>query len=136
MSVINGGGTVSVTSGDKTYDLPRLTLSDIETIRNTIISGLRAHAEDIANGQKLPAMDRAVMVRDGTPAYVTRAHLVNYLDTDAGARQAVLLGMKRAGIAAAEYADFLNNLYFDVANNAAFQLVFGPPQSTAPVAST
>lgn len=123
MSDIHGGGTYPLTIEGRSYDLPQLSLGDLESLRNTLQTGLRAHVESIAVG--LSGYERALLLRDGVPAYITRQFLRQFIFSPQGAELACKTALGKSGISPADLPSTVAKLTFDQAIEAALFVTFG-----------
>lgn len=111
-------------SSGRQITLERLGKDDVSALSGMFLQGLRAHIESITEG--LGKMERAVVLRDGLPAFVTRPMLWDYCISVAGAVQALTLALRRAeGVQASEIPQILNGLDYGNIIDHALRLVFG-----------
>ena len=115
------GGPVSA-PGD--VALPRLTLADLDLVRDKIKQGIKTHLESIID-PKTPASQRFDLLRVGIPPYVNYELVSSYLFTHDGAREVLKLSLKKAGKTDAESAEYIGNLRLAVALDLARRVALG-----------
>lgn len=97
---------------------------DVQTLCAVFLTGHRAHLGSLT--ADLSPMERAVVIRDGTPSYVGRAYIYDFLQTVPGAKEAISMAMRKANITPAEIPAILGGMCYDDLTELATSLVFKP----------
>lgn len=118
--------TVTLETEDRQIELVRLGRDEVLKLCGNFIQAQRAHLESIT--ASLPAMERAVVIRDGLPAFVPRGMLFDYTQTVQGASESVKMALELSGIPPADVPAILRTVDYDQLTEVAARLVFRPLQ--------